>query len=113
LIAVYLFIYLYACYSHNTKSIKPNLMKFGGMIGYYPGTIWLDFGIDRVNGQGQEKVKIILKRMTFGGMIGYYPGTIWLDFWINWVKGQRSRSWKGQHLLFTIARSIFIQLACN
>jgi len=27
-------------------------MKFGGMIGYYPGTIWLDFGIDRVKGQG-------------------------------------------------------------
>jgi len=25
------------------------LSKFGGMIGYYPGTIWLDFGIDRVN----------------------------------------------------------------
>jgi len=27
------------CYSHNSKSIKPNRMKFGGMIGYYPGTI--------------------------------------------------------------------------
>jgi len=39
LIAVYLFIYLYACSSHNTKSFKPNRMKFGGMIGYYPGTI--------------------------------------------------------------------------
>jgi len=36
---MYLFIYLYAYYSHNTKSIKPNRMKFGGMIGYYPGTI--------------------------------------------------------------------------
>jgi len=33
-------------------------MKFGGMIGYYPGTIWLDFGIDRFKGQGHEKVKI-------------------------------------------------------
>jgi len=33
-------------------------MKFGGMIGYYPGTIWLDFGINRVQGQGHEKVKI-------------------------------------------------------
>jgi len=33
-------------------------MKFGGIIGYYPGTIWLDFGIDRVKGQGHEKVKI-------------------------------------------------------
>jgi len=42
----------------NTKSIKPNRMKFGGMIGYYPGTIWLDFGIDRVKGQGHGKVKI-------------------------------------------------------
>jgi len=60
LISVYLFIYLYACYSHNSKSIKPNGMKFGGMIGYYQGTIWLDFGIDQVKGQcqGHEKVKI-------------------------------------------------------
>jgi len=37
-----------------------NRMKFGGMIGYYPGIIWLDFGIDRVkaHGQGHEKVNI-------------------------------------------------------
>jgi len=43
-----------------------NRMKFVGMIGYYPGTIWLDFGIDRVkghghgqgHGHGHEKVKI-------------------------------------------------------
>jgi len=35
-------------------------MKFGGMIGYYSGTIWFDFGIDLAKGQGQghEKVKI-------------------------------------------------------
>jgi len=32
-------------------------MKFG-VNDYYPGTIWLDFGIDRVKGQGHEKVKI-------------------------------------------------------
>jgi len=32
LIAVYFLIYLYACYSHNKKSFKPNRMKFGGMI---------------------------------------------------------------------------------
>jgi len=38
LIAVYLFIYLYACYLQNSKSIEPNRMKFGGMIVYYPGT---------------------------------------------------------------------------
>jgi len=57
---IYLFIYSYVCYSRNKKSCKPNRMEFGGMIGYYPGTIWLDFGIDRVKGQGQghEKVKI-------------------------------------------------------
>jgi len=61
-------------------------MKLGGMIGYYPGAIWLDFGINRVKGQGHEKVKIFLNRMTFGGLIGYYPGTIWLDFGIDWVK---------------------------
>jgi len=61
LIAVYLFIYLYASYSHNSKSIKPNRMQFGGMIGYYPGTIWWDLAIDRVKGKGQghEKVKIL------------------------------------------------------
>jgi len=37
-----------------------NRIQFGGMIGYYPGTIWLDFGIDRVKGHGQgyEKVNI-------------------------------------------------------
>jgi len=52
LIAVYLFIYLYACSSHNSKNIKPNRMKFGGMIGYYPWTIWVDFAIDRIKGQG-------------------------------------------------------------
>jgi len=39
LIAVYLFIYLYACYSQNSKSIKPNRMKFGGRFGYCPGNI--------------------------------------------------------------------------
>ena len=54
LIAVYLFIYSFVC-------IQPNRMKFSGMIGYYPGNIWLDFGSDRVKGQGQghEKVKIL------------------------------------------------------
>jgi len=66
-------------------------MKFGGMIGYYPGTIWLDVGIDWVKGQGQghEKVNIFLNQMKFGGMIGYYPGTIWLDFGIDRVKGHK------------------------
>jgi len=65
-------------------------MKFGGMIGYYTGTIWLDFGIDWVKGQGQghETVKIFLNRMIFSRMIGYYPGTVWLDFGIYRVKGQ-------------------------
>jgi len=33
-------------------------MTFCGMIGYYPGTISLDFGIHRVKGQVHEKVKI-------------------------------------------------------
>ena len=39
LIAVYLFVCLSVCYSHNSKSIKPNRMKFGALIGYYTGTI--------------------------------------------------------------------------
>jgi len=65
-------------------------MTFGGMIGYYTGTIWLDFGIDQIKGQGQghEKVKLFLNRMKLGGMIGYYPGTIWFDFGIDRVKVQ-------------------------
>jgi len=54
-IAVYWFVCVRACYSHNSKSIKPNRMKFGGMIGYYPGTIWLDFGIDRVKVMKRSK----------------------------------------------------------
>jgi len=37
LIAVYLFICMRVTLI--TKSIKPNRIKFGGMIGYYPGTI--------------------------------------------------------------------------
>jgi len=62
---VWIAIYLYACYSHNSKSIKPNHMTFGGMIGYYPGTILLDFGIDRGKGQGHEKVNIFFLRGQF------------------------------------------------
>jgi len=55
-----------ACYLHKSKSIKPNRMKFGGMIRYYPGTIWLDFGIYRVNGHGQghEMVNIFFLPYT-------------------------------------------------
>jgi len=52
-----IYIYLFICIrvTRITQSIKPNRMKFGGMIGYYPGTIWFDFGI---RGQGREKVNI-------------------------------------------------------
>jgi len=60
-------IYLYACYSHNKKSFKPNRMKFGGMIGYYPGTIWLDFGINRV------KVKDRSKSSFYHSTVNLYP----------------------------------------
>ena len=47
------------CVSNNSKSTGPNFMKFGGMIGRDPRTNRLDFGTDRVKGQGQghEKVK--------------------------------------------------------
>jgi len=39
-------------------------MKFGGMIGHYPGTIWLDFGIDRVKGQSQGHEKSIFIQLA-------------------------------------------------
>jgi len=66
-------IYLFVCVLFASQIfLNPNRMKFGGMIGYYLGTICFDFGIDRVKGQGHEKVNIFLNRMKFGGMIGYY-----------------------------------------
>ena len=57
LIAVYLFICLYVCLQNNSKTTQPNFMKFCGMIGHNPRTNRLDFGSDRVKGQGHEKVK--------------------------------------------------------
>jgi len=93
LIAVYLFIY-FVCMRiiRKTKKILNRIAwnLVGGMIVYYPGTSWLDFGIDRVKGQGQRwwTGQIFLNHMEFGGMICYYPGTIWLDFGMNRVKGQ-------------------------
>jgi len=44
-------------------------MKFGGMIG--PGTIWLDFEIDRVKdqGQGHEKVNIFF----YHSAVNFFP----------------------------------------
>jgi len=69
LIAVYLFIYLYACSSHNKNSFKPNRMKFGVLIGYYPGTIWLDFGINRVKVKVMERSKSSFYHST----VNFYP----------------------------------------
>jgi len=45
-------------------------MKFGGMIGYYTGTIWLDVGINRVKGQSHEKVKIFFLPYS---AVNFYP----------------------------------------
>ena len=57
-------------YFHNSESTGPNLMKFGGMIGHDQRNNRLDFGRDRVKGQGHEKVKNVFPRY-----IGQYaPG---------------------------------------
>jgi len=105
---IYLFIYLYACYSHNTKRIKPNRMKFGGMIGYYPGTIWLDFGIDRVKGQRSRS-------MSWKGQHILESHAIWWDDWL--LSGDHFiRFWdqSGQgHGHEKVKIFFFIQLACN
>jgi len=68
---IHLLIYLCACYSHNTKNIKPNRMKFGGMIGYYPGTICLNFGINRV----KVKVKVMKRSKSsfYHSTVNFYP----------------------------------------
>jgi len=76
-------------------------MKFGGMIAYYPVTIWLDFGIDRVKGQGQghEKVNILFESHEIWWHDWLLSGDhlirfrhkmfiIWSDFGIDRVKGQ-------------------------
>ena len=57
LISVYLFIYLFVCDSHNSKTTQLIFMIFGGMIGHNSWTIWLDFGSDWVKGQGQGRKK--------------------------------------------------------
>ena len=57
-----MFVCLYVCYSNNSESTGPNLMKFGGMIGHDPRNNRLDFGSDRVKGQGHEKVKNVFSR---------------------------------------------------
>jgi len=58
--------YLFICmrFIRITKKVT-----FGGMIGYYPGTIWLDFGIDRV------KVKVMerSKSSCYHSTVNVYP----------------------------------------
>jgi len=62
-------------------------MTFGGMIGYYPGTIWLYFGIDRVKGQGHEKV-ILLESHEIWWDDWLLSGDHLIIFWDDRVKGQ-------------------------
>jgi len=47
-------------------------MKFGGMIGYYPGTVCFDFGIDRVKGQGQGHEKVNIFFLPYSA-VNLYP----------------------------------------
>ena len=48
-----LFVFMYVCYSYNSKSTGRNLVKFVGMIGHDPRNNRLVFGSDWVKGQGQ------------------------------------------------------------
>ena len=56
--AIHLFVCVSVCVSNNLKSTGPNFMKFGGMIGHDLRTNRLDFGTDRVKGQGQGREKV-------------------------------------------------------
>ena len=69
---IYLFIYLFACDSHNSKTTQPIFLIFGGMIGHNSRTIWLDFGSDQVKGQGQ------------GGKKGLFAITLSIFSWFAW-----------------------------
>jgi len=69
---IYLFVCVCVCYSHNSKRIKPNRMTFSGMIGYNPGTIWFDFGIDRFKGQGQGHKKVKIFFLSYSA-VNLYP----------------------------------------
>ena len=53
-----MYVCVYVCVSNNSKSTGPNLMKFGGMIGHDLRINRLDFGSDRVKGQGQGHKKV-------------------------------------------------------
>jgi len=102
-------IYLFICMRVIRITKKVLNRKFGGMVGYYPGTIWFDFGIDWVKGQSQGQH--ILESHEIWWDVWFLSGDHLIRFWDR--SGQRSRSWKGQTLLFTKARSISIQSACN
>ena len=70
---IYLFICLWVCVSINSKSTEPTFMKFGGMIGHDLRTNRLDFGTDRVKGQGQGHEKV---KNDFWPYLG--------QFWFDW-----------------------------
>ena len=61
-LCIYLFVCMYVCDSHNSKSTGPNLMKIGEMIGYYLRTNRLGFGGERSKVKVIEKVKIEFSR---------------------------------------------------
>jgi len=85
-------------------------MKFGGMIGYYPATIWLDFGIDRVKGQGQghEKVRIFFESHEIWWDDWLLSGDHLIRFW-----DRSGQSHEKVNIFFLFLLSIFSQLACN
>jgi len=66
--------------------LKPNRMKFGGMIGYYPGPF------DSILGSIGSKVKVMNRSKSswiawnLVGWLVIIRGP--LDFWISQVKGQ-------------------------
>ena len=102
------------CYRLSSKTIRPNCMKFSGMICHHPRTSRLDFGIDQVKGQGQghkglKNYWTELHEIFRDDMLSSKDQLI--RFWER--SGQRSRSWKGKNLIFVIMRSIFVRFIWN
>jgi len=52
------------CGQHSAKTTKRIVMKFGGFVWHHERTNRLDFGSDRIKGQGEghKKVKIVFSR---------------------------------------------------
>ena len=100
------FVCMYVCYRFFSKTTGPNCMKFSGMICHHPRTNRLDFGSSQVKGQGQghEGLKNYWTKLHENFRDDLSSSKDQSNRFWEW-SGQRSRSQKGQQLIFVITHS--------